>query len=141
MLILSALFIILLCVFSYALFIGWVLLKWKNKTAIPLLYSLTPSPGISVIVAARNEEDNIQTCLKALSAQEYPAHLWEIIVVDDGSYDRTKAIVEAFCQANPALQIRLLSTGNPSGKKTALNNKSLPFWFLTGNAELMNPQD
>lgn len=42
---------------------------------------------ISVCIITKNEEENIEKCLKALRAYE-----WEIIVVDTGSVDRTKEI-------------------------------------------------
>jgi chlorobactene glucosyltransferase len=48
-------------------------------------------PLVSVVVPARDEEDNIGPCVSSLAASEYPA--FEIIVVDDGSRDRTAEIV------------------------------------------------
>jgi cellulose synthase/poly-beta-1,6-N-acetylglucosamine synthase-like glycosyltransferase len=53
-------------------------------------------PRVTVLVAARNEEHNILNCLKALSAQDYPADLREIIIIDDNSTDQTSEIVENF---------------------------------------------
>lgn len=51
-------------------------------------------PIVSVIIPARNEEACLETCLQSLVAQEgIPL---EIIVVDDGSTDRTHAIAESF---------------------------------------------
>lgn len=49
---------------------------------------------VSVIVAARNEERRIGECLRSLQAQTRPAH--EIIVVDDGSRDRTADVAATF---------------------------------------------
>jgi len=46
-----------------------------------------PSPSVSVIIPARNEEHNLPTLLRSLASQ--PRKLHEIIVVDDGSTDRT----------------------------------------------------
>jgi 4,4'-diaponeurosporenoate glycosyltransferase len=46
-----------------------------------------PSPSPSVIIPARNEEHNLATLLRSLASQ--PVQLHEIIVVDDGSTDRT----------------------------------------------------
>lgn len=44
-------------------------------------------PYVSVIVPARNEQDNIERCLISLMEQNYPN--FEIIVVDDNSTDNT----------------------------------------------------
>ena len=46
-------------------------------------------PRVSVIVAARNEEDLISGCLDSLLAQDYPAERFEVVVVDDHSTDAT----------------------------------------------------
>jgi chlorobactene glucosyltransferase len=48
-------------------------------------------PLVSVIVPARNEQDNIQRCLLSLLAQNYPS--FEVIVVNDSSTDYTLEIV------------------------------------------------
>ncbi len=51
-------------------------------------------PSVSVIVPARNEEACLGACLESLVAQT--GVIFEIIVVDDGSTDRTRAIAESF---------------------------------------------
>lgn len=61
---------------------------------------------VSVLVPARNEESNIGACLTALRAQDYPRDLLEIIVIDDGSTDRTSDIVKSHAEHDP--RIRLL---------------------------------
>jgi chlorobactene glucosyltransferase len=48
-------------------------------------------PLVSVIIPARNEQDNIQRCLLSLLAQNYPS--FEVIVVNDSSTDYTLEIV------------------------------------------------
>ncbi|MCS6832449.1 MAG: glycosyltransferase [Flammeovirgaceae bacterium] len=63
-------------------------------------------PRVSVLVAARNEENNIAACLRSLLLQDYPAHLLEIIVGNDASEDNTAGIVEDF--------IRRLPQGSPT---------------------------
>lgn len=52
------------------------------------------APAVSVIVPARNEEQSLGRCLESLVAQQ--GVTFEILVVDDGSTDRTRAIAESF---------------------------------------------
>ncbi len=47
---------------------------------------------VSVVVTTKNEARNIGNCLASVAAQDYPRELVEIIVVDNGSTDDTKAI-------------------------------------------------
>lgn len=58
---------------------------------------------ISVIIPARNEEQNIGICLSSILQQNYPAHLFEVIVVDDHSTDTTAGIVKTFAGNNVKL--------------------------------------
>ena len=51
---------------------------------------------ISVIIPARNEDENIGKLLVSMQAQTYPGHLYEVIVVDDHSEDKTAEIVKGF---------------------------------------------
>ncbi|MCB0700360.1 MAG: glycosyltransferase [Chitinophagales bacterium] len=65
-----------------------------------------PKPGfraqtsISVIIPARNEEDNIGSCIEAIRRQNYPEELYEIIVVDDHSTDGTADSVKSLLRNN-----------------------------------------
>lgn len=61
-------------------------------------------PFVSVIVAARNEESNIARCLESLAEQDYPAHLFEVLVMNDGSTDRTADIVKSFEERFPNIR-------------------------------------
>ncbi len=65
-----------------------------GESRTPLRSTAKSLPGVSVIVAARNEEANIERCVSALLSQEYPKELLEIIIVDDESEDRTRYILE-----------------------------------------------
>ena len=58
-----------------------------------------PHTKISVIIPARNEESNIGFLLTALQQQTYSKELFEVIVIDDHSEDRTAAIVKQFSNA------------------------------------------
>ncbi len=67
-------------------------------------------PTVSVIVCARNEEQNIRRCLDSLRFLDYPRDCLEIILVDDESDDRTLEILEEFAKENSA--VRILSTAD-----------------------------
>ncbi len=55
--------------------------------------NLHPPPStVSVIIPARDSESVLDECLRALKASSYPVH--EIIVVNDGSMDRTSSIAK-----------------------------------------------
>lgn len=51
------------------------------------------TPGISVIVAARNEEHNLPRLLKSLDKLNYPKDLYEVIIINDHSTDGTLEIL------------------------------------------------
>ncbi|UAY51825.1 glycosyltransferase [Ferruginibacter albus] len=105
---------------GYAVLIGYYYKGWKQSKEV-IITSTHFSASISVIIPARNEENNIKACLNAVLSQNYPAHLFEVIVVDDHSDDKTAEIVRSFNT------IRLISlkdfTGNEklnSYKKKAI---------------------
>jgi len=54
---------------------------------------LNDYPLVSVLMAARNEESNIERCLESLFKQNYPDERFEILVGNDGSEDRTLDIL------------------------------------------------
>jgi len=75
-------------------------------------------PRISIIVPAYNEELEIESALESHLALEYP-HV-EIVVVDDGSMDRTAELVQPFVHPDPEDGVYLHTIEN-SGKGDALN--------------------
>jgi biofilm PGA synthesis N-glycosyltransferase PgaC len=105
--------ILLFLLYSIAVLRYWY--HWKN---IPLFTAppSSPSTTISVIIPARNEEENISALLEALQQQTYSSSLFEVIVVDDHSTDNTAAIVKRFSN------VRLLQNADASNsfKKKAV---------------------
>ena len=79
------------------------------------------SPFVSVIIAARDEENNIANCLTSVLRQTYPSNLFEVIVVDDNSTDNTADICKAFMERFPNL-FCIAAPENPNlpGKPNAL---------------------
>jgi len=94
----------------------------KMKVFIPLNQEF--STPVSIIIAARNEEVNITKCLNCLVSQQYPIHLYEIIIVDDESTDNTFLLVQNFIAESHSTNIKLLTVADFSvtkrGKKNAL---------------------
>lgn len=82
--------------------------------------SSAETPGVSVIIAAHNERYNLSQYLQALLSQDWPTY--EVIVVDDGSEDETRAIVESYMVNDPRLRMTFVPYGARvrSTKKLAL---------------------
>lgn len=89
-------------IISILLTAGYVILMllyrrgWAMQPLFTTGDSLEPKTKVSIIIPARNEELNIAAVVQSALLQNYPAHLLEIIVVDDHSDDNTAAIVNAF---------------------------------------------
>ena len=79
-------------------------------------------PRVSIIVAARNEEEFIGKCIQSLLKIDYSTESLEIIVVNDGSTDRTAEIIGSTVMGHP--HVKLLSstpgTCDLKGKANAL---------------------
>lgn len=73
-------------------------------------------PIVSVIIPAYNQEKYIGRCLRSILSQKYPLYQYEIIVVDDGSTDRTLFALEMFGDS-----IRLIHNDVNLGLPAALN--------------------
>lgn len=96
---------------------------------------------ISLVVPAYNEEkiirENLKKIVGFLSCQKY---IWEIVVVDDGSKDRTSEIVESL--KNP--RIKLIKLSKNRGKGAALREgvkNTLGDYVIFTDADLSVPID
>jgi glycosyltransferase involved in cell wall biosynthesis len=74
---------------------------------------------ITVILCTYNRCLNLTKVLSSLCVQEPPSGSWEVLVVDNNSFDRTREVVEDFCRRYPA-RFRYLFEAQP-GKSYALN--------------------
>ncbi len=81
---------------SYLYIIYGYLKNWNDLKYLPGRNNLDNIPFISVVVAARNEEENISHCIQSLLRQDYPADKFEILIVDDFSTDKTAELIKKF---------------------------------------------
>jgi len=70
---------------------------------IPSLPVKSSLPPLSVIICARNEEENLRRNLPHILAQDYPA--FEVILVNDFSEDETKWLLRDLCAQSPYLKV------------------------------------
>ena len=98
-------------------------------------------PSLSIVVPARDEERQIEECVRSLLAQRYP-HL-EVVVVDDRSSDATRAILTRLAREDDRLHI---VTGEPLprrwvGKPWALHQgarRASGDWLLFTDADTVH---
>ena len=94
-------------------FVRLVFYKPKKETA-----SVEP---VSVIICAWNEEDNLKKHLQSVLEQDHPE--FEVIVVNDHSYDETDLLLEAWQKKYDRLRVINLTRDNVNmrGKKFAIS--------------------
>lgn len=78
--------------------------------------SMSASTLVSVIVAAHNEERFIGRCLRSLVAQQFPRDKYDVIVVNDGSTDKTETILDTFVD-----EVKVLRNQENLGLPASLN--------------------
>ncbi len=96
---------------------------------------------VSVIIPARNEAENIQSLLSALSKQSYPNEYLEIIIVDDFSTDATVEKIDASNLKNISL-VQLSGEHSLSSKKKAIHagiEKATGELIITTDADSLPP--
>lgn len=86
--------ILTLCALVYVLIVIYLRKGWST---IPFfLADKTSDKRVSILIAARNEEENIARTIDAILNQNYPTSQLELIIVDDHSTDRTAEIVRSY---------------------------------------------
>ena len=99
-------------------------------------------PTLSVVIPALDEEQCIADSIHRLRAYlDTTGFTWELIVVDDGSEDRTVSIVQGVCSADR--RVRLMP-GTRQGKGAAVRRGMLAArgaWRFMADADLSMPPD
>ncbi len=136
--------LILLITVLYVIMIVDFIRGWRKLEDFEMQDSgiVANSLKFSIIVPTRNESQNIKNLLTDLINQTYPAHLFEIIVVDDFSEDNTIEIVKQIQSPNIKIISLKEDLGQPassvSSKKYAIAC-SIPSaaneWIVTTDAD------
>ena len=105
-------------IIAYVLLIIAFWLGWEKSQ--PCRELSEEPPAVSIIIAVRNEEENIVNLLADISQQTYPLHLLEVIIVDDHSTDSTVRRIQEFSNES-AFTIILDYLKEEEGKKAAVN--------------------
>ena len=105
--------------------------------------AIEPETTFSIIIPARNEEANIQTCLLSVLQQQYPSALFEVIVINDHSTDQTETIIRSMQQGRSNLQLLNLTDHLQGKQLNAYKKKAIELaigqshgnWIVTTDAD------
>lgn len=132
---------------AYSILIFYYRLVWNKIPVFIMPADAKPKTKISVIIPARNEENNIAACLDSLAGQDYPKDLLEIIIADDHSTDKTAGIVSRYAGAGIILldlkkevTDSLQTTGGKKAAITAAIKKSTGTLIITTDADCLFPK-
>jgi len=116
-----------------------------RREHVPLRSDTYPGPPadpplVSVIIAAKDEEANIETAVSTMLRQDYPS--FEVIVVNDRSKDRTGEILESIRTAQPDSRLKVVHVGELQegwfGKNNAMREgvaAARGQWLCFGDAD------
>ena len=145
----QVLLIVLLVIFS--LYFLLIIYYWQSWVSIVdfrfQILDFKPSTKISVIIPARNEEQNIKDCLDSIVGQSYPKYLFEVLVVDDHSTDNTATIINSYAAQNVkliSLKDFVIATEINSYKKKAIEiaiQQSTGELIVTTDADCYVPEN
>jgi hyaluronan synthase len=107
---------VLLCILTLSYF------KYKDPYLGAKNVDVSNGPLISIVVPAKNEEKNIRNCVQSCLNQTYMNK--EIIVVNDGSTDKTGEVLDEMRKENRTTNFRILHLSKSVGKKKAVEAAS-----------------
>jgi cellulose synthase/poly-beta-1,6-N-acetylglucosamine synthase-like glycosyltransferase/peptidoglycan/xylan/chitin deacetylase (PgdA/CDA1 family) len=114
-----ALFLVFLRCFIVLAFLTYGYFTRKPRQDLNTLRRLTRRQGVSILIPAYNEQENIRATIESVLRSTHARR--EIIVIDDGSTDRTGDIVRQVIAERTSEPIRLIRVEN-GGKARALNH-------------------
>ncbi len=113
---------------------GWRLLPEFKKPANHII-----STKITVIVPARDEEDNILECLNSILNQTIDKGLFEIIVIDDHSTDRTPDLIRGL--KNERVKLLSLADYIVEGETQSFKKKAIEIAMKQASGDLIVTTD
>lgn len=117
---------------------------WSKTKTVTVNRTFQPSTRFSIIIPARNEEQNINACLQSIAQLNYPNELFEVIVMDDFSTDATVATAQRFPFVKVLELKTLLNEKINSYKKKAIElgiAASTGDYIVTTDADCIVPEN
>ncbi len=107
----------------------------------------TPTTKFSIIIPARNEEENIRVCLQSIYQNDYPPELFEVLVIDDHSTDSTSEVIKSFSLNYSSLKLITLADELDTKRLNAYKKKAIEIaigkssgdWIITTDADCIVP--
>lgn len=95
---------------------AWLFLstRWRQRPVKRAEFT----PPISIVMVVRNEENVLAQKLQNLMGLDYPQDLIELVLVSDGSNDRTEGILSHYAEGK---QVKVIAHGDARGKAAGLN--------------------
>lgn len=136
--------ILFLVVFTFCLLLLYTVLilyyrsGWNNLPIFRISGpSVAPATFITVLIPARNEALNISCILDTLLSQNYPADLFEVIVVDDHSTDNTADVVRKY----PSVKLLLLENFMQAAPINSYKKKAIEVGIQQSRGDLIVTTD
>ena len=132
-------YISLILLLGYSALLVYYRKSWGSIPDFKVEANSKLSTKISIIIPARNEEENIGYCLQSIIEQSYPAHLFEVLVVDDHSTDNTAAIIKSYASNN----VKLISLKDylSANEINSYKKKAIEISIQQSNGELIVTSD
>jgi cellulose synthase/poly-beta-1,6-N-acetylglucosamine synthase-like glycosyltransferase len=101
--------------------IVFLLALFKNRNSLynsPELDRNKKLPKVSIIISAYNEENKIADSIKSLKSIDYPKDLYEVVILNDGSKDKTSEVVKRYADGK---HVVFVDNKKNKGKAACLN--------------------
>ncbi|HOF50601.1 MAG TPA: glycosyltransferase family 2 protein [Candidatus Colwellbacteria bacterium] len=95
----------------------------ENKEEIDVSEEPGEYPSVAIVIPAYNEEKNIAATIASAAGLDYPSEKLHILVMDDGSKDRTLEMARVEAGKHPGRDIR--ASANPHGGKARTMNAAI----------------
>lgn len=124
--------------YTYIGYVCWLRLRMLWRTRPVLRGSMIPS--VSIVMVVRNEENALESKLQNLTELNYPPDRCQIVVVSDGSTDKTEEILRGWAR-DPRITVILnqISQGKALGLNDAIHAASGEIVLFTDARQKIEP--
>jgi cellulose synthase/poly-beta-1,6-N-acetylglucosamine synthase-like glycosyltransferase len=136
----AVIFLVLAAAICLYVVVGYPILlaTWK-RFAPPVRKDLEFRTSVTVLLAIYNGQEFVRKKLESLLALRYPAELLDILVISDGSTDKSEEIVESFADRKIRL-LRVPHGGKASALNAGLTHASGEIIFFTDVRQEIDPE-